>query len=64
MPVLEAPVQVGKCYDVTIEAAASKDEGLATYKGFLIFVKDAKPGEKLKVEITEITKRFAYAKKV
>lgn len=64
MPVPEPPVKVGKRYYVTIEATASKTEGLAVHKGFMIFVENGKPGEKVKVEITELSNRFAHAKKV
>ncbi len=64
MPVLEPPVKVGEKYDVKIEATASNTEGLTRIKGFLVFVQGAKIGEEARVEITEISKRFAYAKKI
>ena len=64
MPPVEPPVKIGEKYDVKIDALVSKDEGLTKVKGFLVFVKDTKPGDEIKIEITEISNRFAYAKKV
>jgi predicted RNA-binding protein with TRAM domain len=64
MPLPEPPVKVGEKYDVKIDASVSSDEGLTRIKGFLVFVKGVKAGEEIKIEITDISNRFAYGKKV
>ncbi len=56
---LPKPVKVGDEVDVKIEAMASKGDGIAKKDGFVIFVKDAKEGQTLKVKITEVRTRFA-----
>jgi predicted RNA-binding protein with TRAM domain len=58
------PVQVGDERDVTIEAVASKGDGIAKVEGFVIFVPNAKVGEKLKVRITEVKRTCAIAEKI
>ncbi len=56
---LPKPVKVGDEIDVTIEAQASKGDGIAKKDGFVIFVKDAKQGQSVKVRITDVRARFA-----
>ena len=56
---LPKPVKVGDEVTVTIEATASKGDGIAKKDGFVIFVKDAKEGQSVKVRITEVRTRFA-----
>jgi predicted RNA-binding protein with TRAM domain len=56
---LPKPVKVGDEVEVTIDATASKGDGLAKKDGFVIFVKDAKQGETVKVRITDVRARFA-----
>ena len=56
---LPKPVKVGDEVDVKIEAMASKGDGIAKKDGFVIFVKDAKEGQTLRVKITEVRTRFA-----
>ena len=58
------PVSVGEELEVTIEAVASKGDGIAKKEGFVIFVPGAKVGDKVKVKITEIRRSFAIAEKV
>jgi predicted RNA-binding protein with TRAM domain len=58
-PNLPKPVKVGDELDVTIEATASRGDGIAKKDGFVIFVKDAKQGEKVKIRITEVRAKFA-----
>ena len=57
-------MSVGEEIEVTIEAVASKGDGIAKKEGFVIFVPGAKVGEKVKVKITEIRRSFAIAQKV
>ncbi len=61
---LPKPVKVGDEIDVTIEAQASKGDGIAKKDGFVIFVKDAKQGQSVKVRITDVRARFALGEMV
>ena len=56
---LPKPVKVGDEVEVTVEAVASKGDGIAKKDGFVIFIKGAKEGDKLKVKITDVKARFA-----
>ena len=56
---LPKPVKVGDEVEVTIEATASKGDGIAKKDGFVIFVKDAKQGQTVKVRVTDVRARFA-----
>ena len=56
---LPKPVKVGDEVEVKIEAVASKGDGIAKKDGFVIFVKNAKEGDKVKIRITEVKARFA-----
>ncbi len=56
---LPKPVKVGDEIDVTIEATASRGDGIAKKDGFVIFIKDAKKGDRVRVKITDVRTRFA-----
>ena len=56
---LPKPVKVGDVIEVTIEGTASRGDGIAKKDGFVIFVKGAKPGDKLMVKITDVRTRYA-----
>jgi 23S rRNA (uridine2552-2'-O)-methyltransferase len=60
---LPKPVKPGDILEVTIEAVASKGDGIAKKDGFVIFVKDGKQGETLKVKIIEVRARYAMAER-
>jgi predicted RNA-binding protein with TRAM domain len=53
------PVKPGDEVDVEVEAVASKGDGIAKKDGFVIFIKGATQGQKVKVRITEVKERFA-----
>ncbi len=61
---LPKPVKVGDELDLTIEAVASKGDGIAKKDGYVIFVAGAKQGDSVKVKITEVRARFAIAEMV
>lgn len=63
-PTIPRPVKVGEEYDVEIKEMGSKGDGIARIKNFVVFVKDSKKGEKLKIKITEVYNRFAVAERV
>ncbi|MCL5675053.1 MAG: TRAM domain-containing protein [Candidatus Marsarchaeota archaeon] len=56
---LPKPVKVGDEIELTVEATASKGDGIAKKDGYVIFIKDAKQGDTVKVKITEVRARFA-----
>ncbi|HDD04877.1 MAG TPA: TRAM domain-containing protein [Candidatus Aenigmarchaeota archaeon] len=55
------PVKEGEEYDVTIEAIASKGDGIAKVKGFVIFVPGTRRGDKVKIRVEKVMRNFAVA---
>ena len=56
------PVEVGKEYLVNITDTGRGGDGIARVNGFVIFVKNAKAGDKnTKIKITSVGSRFANA---
>ena len=55
------PVEIGKEYDVEIQEASRRGEGIARIKGLVCFVPNTKPGDKVRIKITRISRRFAEA---
>jgi len=53
------PVEEGKEYEVDIKETSRKGDGVARMEGFVIFVPETKPGEHVKVRITQVGPRFA-----
>ncbi len=53
------PVKVGDELDVTIEAVASKGDGIAKKDGFVIFVPGAKNGETVHIKIINVKRTCA-----
>lgn len=60
----EKPVKEGETYDVEINEVGSKGDGIARVKNFVVFVSDTKKGEKCKIKITQVSRRFAIGEKV
>lgn len=58
---LPKPVKEGEVYDVTIETLGSKGDGIAKIKGLIIFIKDVKLKDQVKVKITSVRSNFATA---
>ena len=54
-------VEVGKEYDVQVTETSYKGDGVARVQGFVIFVKNGKTGEKVKVKVNSVGSRFAIA---
>jgi predicted RNA-binding protein with TRAM domain len=61
-PLPPKPVELGKEYDVDIEEISRRGQGIARIKGFIIFVPNTKPNDRVRVKITKISQRFAEAK--
>lgn len=55
----ETPVSEGDVYDVTIEGIAREGDGIARVQGFVIFVPGTKVGDKVKVKIERVMRKFA-----
>ncbi|MEM2509473.1 MAG: TRAM domain-containing protein [Candidatus Methanomethylicia archaeon] len=53
------PVEQGKEYEVDIKEVSQRGDGVARVKGFVVFVPGTKPGDHVKVRITNVAKRFA-----
>jgi predicted RNA-binding protein with TRAM domain len=60
----EKPVKEGETYDVEIKEVGTKGDGIARVKNFVVFVSNTKKGEKCKIKITQVSRRFAIAEKV
>ena len=55
------PVEVGKEYDAEIEETSRRGDGITRIEGLVIFVPKTKPGDKVRIKITNISRRFAEA---
>ncbi len=64
LPFQKAPVKAGEELDVIIDDIGSRGDGITRVRGFLVFVPQAKVGERIKVKITSIGRKFAIAEKV
>lgn len=60
----EKPINVGETYDVEINELGSRGDGIARVKNFVVFVSNTKKGEKCKIKITQVARRFAIGEKV
>ena len=58
------PVEIGKEYDVEVQELSRRGEGIARIKGLVTFIRNAKPGDNVRVRITRISRRFAEAEVV
>jgi predicted RNA-binding protein with TRAM domain len=58
------PVEMGKEYDVEIQETSRRGEGITRIEGLVIFVPKTKPGDKVLIKITNISRRFAEAEVV
>lgn len=59
-----APVQVGDEIEVRIEALGEKGDGIARRKGFVIFVPEVAKDDMVKIKITKVLKKVAFAEVV
>jgi predicted RNA-binding protein with TRAM domain len=54
-------VEIGKEYDVEIQETSRRGEGITRIEGLVVFVPSTKPGDKVRIKITRISRRFAEA---
>lgn len=60
----EAPVEIGKQYDVKIEEIARQGDGIARIEGFVIFVPSTQINDELKIEIKAVKRTCAIGEAV
>lgn len=58
---LTVGIRKGDILDVKIEGEGKTGDGVAYVDGFVVFVKGAKPGSKLKVKIMDVKPEFGFA---
>lgn len=61
MNTYQKPVEVGDEIEVTIESTGAKGDGIAKVNNFVIIIPGAKEGDKVKVKITRVLKKMAFA---
>ncbi len=59
-----APVVAGETYDVSIESIAKQGDGIAKVERFVIFVPGTKVGDKVKIKVNKVMRKFAFGEKV
>lgn len=59
---MSIPVEKNKIYEMTIDALGSAGEGIGRIDGFTVFVEGALPGEKIRVLMVKVKKRYGYGK--
>lgn len=58
------PIGEGEEYEVKIEDLGKEGDGITRIEGFVVFVPETKVGEEIKVRITSVRRRFAFAEKI
>jgi len=58
-----APVKVGESYDVSIDDIAKEGDGLPELRASLSFVPQTKVGDKVKIKVNKVMRKFAIAEK-
>ena len=56
---VKKPVEVDQEYEAQIEDTSRRGDGIAKIEGFIVFVANAKKGEKVKFKVTRVGHRFA-----
>ncbi|MDY6817302.1 MAG: TRAM domain-containing protein [Halobacteriales archaeon] len=61
----DAPVAEGEQLDVVIEDTGDEGDGIARLDpGYIIFVADTDPGDRVRIEITDVTESYAFGEVV
>jgi 23S rRNA (uridine2552-2'-O)-methyltransferase len=58
---LTAPLRKGDEFIVEIEKLGSGGDGAILIEGFVVFVKEVEPGEKVRIKIADVKPNFAFA---
>ncbi|KCZ72131.1 23S rRNA methylase [Candidatus Methanoperedens nitroreducens] len=57
-------IKINQEYTVTIEDIGASGDGIARINDFVIFVKDAKKGERLNIRIRDVKPHFAFGERI
>lgn len=58
------PFNVGDVFEVTVESVGEKGDGVAKKNGFVLFIPNTKRGDAVKVRVTKVFRKFAFAEVV
>ena len=58
------PVSVGDEVDVDIESVGGQGDGIAKVSGFVVFVKGAAKGERIRIRIADVKRTYAVGEKI
>ena len=61
MDTYKKPVEKDDVIEVTIESTGAKGDGIAKVNNFVVIIPGAKEGEKVRVKITRVLKKMAFA---
>lgn len=61
---IRGPVKMGDVYELQIVTLGRSGDGIALIDGFAVFVKGAKPGDKVRVRIEAVKHNFAFGKPI
>jgi 23S rRNA (uridine2552-2'-O)-methyltransferase len=61
---ITAPVRAGDELEVEIEDVGREGDGIAKVEGFTLFVDGAAEGETLRIRVTDVKPRFAFAERL
>jgi 23S rRNA (uridine2552-2'-O)-methyltransferase len=59
---LTTAIRKGDVFDVKIDGIGKNGDGIAHVDGFVVFVKGAKEGKKIKIKVTDVKPEFAFGK--
>ncbi|MBA1336232.1 MAG: RNA methyltransferase, TrmA family [Firmicutes bacterium] len=59
---MSKPVEEGKSYTIDISSMGNNGEGIGRLEGFTIFVEGAVPGDRARVAVSEVKKKYARAR--
>jgi predicted RNA-binding protein with TRAM domain len=59
-----SPINVGETYDAKIEDVGREGDGIARIEGFVCFVPNTKKGDEVKIRVTKVSRRVAFAEVV
>ncbi|NAS89508.1 deoxyribonuclease [ANME-1 cluster archaeon AG-394-G21] len=61
---INAPLNVGDTYDVTVEDVGREGDGIARVEGFVVFVPNTKKGDNVKIRISKVSRRVGFGEVV
>jgi len=62
--ILEPPIKVDDEYDVEIISRGERGDGTAKVDNFIVFVPNTNVGEKVRIQIEKVFKKFGIARKM